>query len=304
MARLNVVMAADGTYAKQLAVALRSLSDCAGSTEFHAFVLQSGIDGELRARVEASCDENVAITWLGVKADLVDGVNIARRLPRPTAFRIVASTVLPPDLSRVVYLDSDVLVRHPLDELWSMDLGDAPVAAVRDAFVPFVSMDVPWRSTGIDPRGPYFNAGVLVVPLDRWRELDVSARGIALLRDFRLPHSDQSALNILFASEWRVLPPKWNLQTAHLAGEGARAWGFEDRADLEHAIADPVIAHLTEGGFSRPWDAGSLHPFRDAWFETLDRTPWAGWRPRREWTAGASRRIGRAASALLGRRYE
>src|SRR5688572_393456 len=103
-------MAADHTYAKQLAVALRSLSECAGHTGFQAFVLQSGIDGAVRKRVEASCDANLAITWLEVHENLVEGVQLARRLPRPTAFRIVASTLLPSDLSRVVYLDSDVLV--------------------------------------------------------------------------------------------------------------------------------------------------------------------------------------------------
>jgi lipopolysaccharide biosynthesis glycosyltransferase len=298
---MHVVMAADDTYTKQLAVALRSLSDCAGPTEFHAFVLQSGIDGELRRRVEASCDANVAITWLDVHDDLVEGVRLARRLPRPTAFRIVVSTLLPSDLNRVVYLDSDVIVRRSPEELWSMDLGDAPLAAVRDSFLPFVCMDVPWRQFDIDPSASYFNAGVLVVELDRWRELDIAARGIKLLRDLRLRHSDQSALNMLFANKWRTLSPKWNLQTHHLAGERSRAWGFEDRTDLERAIADPVIAHLTEGGFSRPWEAGSAHPSRDAWFEILDRTRWTGWRPRRSRTAGARRRMTRAGAALLGR---
>ena len=295
-------MGADSTYSKQLAVALRSLSDCADGAEYQVFVLQAGFDDELRQRVEASCDANVAITWLEVQEDLVEGVQLARRLPRPTAFRLVASTVLPSDLTRVVYLDSDVLVRRPPDELWSMELGAAPVAAVRDAFLPVVGMDIPWRRLGIAPSNPYFNAGVLVVPLDHWRELDIASRGIALLREARLPNSDQSALNILFANEWLPLSPKWNLQTHHVAGDGSRAWGFQDPADLDRAIADPVIVHFTQGTFNRPWAAGSSHPFRDAWFATLDRTPWAGWRPRREWATGVSRRLSRARAALLGRR--
>ncbi len=34
--------------------------------------------------------------------------------------------------SRVLYLDSDIIVRRPIDELW--DLTDIPLAAVRDDF--------------------------------------------------------------------------------------------------------------------------------------------------------------------------
>jgi len=294
-------MNADNAYAKQLAVALRSLSDAAGTTEYEAFVLQSGFDEDLRARVETSCDANVAITWVDVPDDLVVGVQLARGLPPATVFRIVATEVLPPELSRVVYLDCDVLVRHPPDALWSVDLGDAPVAAVRDAYLSVVCMDVPWRRWGIDPSAPYYNAGLLVMELDLWRSLDIAARGIALLREVRLPFSDQSALNIVFANKWRSLSPKWNVQTHHLAGQRSRAWAFEDYAELERAVADPVIVHVNEGRFSRPWQVESSHPFRDAWFETLDRTAWAGWRPRRAWAAGAMRRVRRAGAVLLGR---
>jgi lipopolysaccharide biosynthesis glycosyltransferase len=299
--RWNVVLNADDRYAKQLAVALRSLSEAAASSEYQAFVLQSGFDRELRERVEASCDANVSIVWLDVDDDLVEGVHLSRRLTRASVFRVVAATVLPPDLARVVYLDCDVLVRHPPDELWSMELGGAPVAAVRDAYIPVVCMDVPWRSSGIDPRAPYFNAGVLVVDLDRWRSLDIATRGITLLRDLQLHYVDQSALNILFASQWRALPPTWNLQTNHLADERSRAWGFEDLAELDRAIADPVIVHLNGGRFGRPWEAGSSHPYRDEWYETLDRTAWAGWRPRRTRAADAARRERRAAAVLLER---
>jgi len=301
---LNVVMGADSTYAEQLAVALRSHSDCAGPATYQVFVLESRFDDEFRRRVEASHDTNVAITWLHVREDLVAGVQLARRLPRSTTLRIVAPTMLPSDLERVVYLDCDVLVRHPLNELASMDLGGASLAAARDAFLPNVGVDVPWRRFDIDPSGPYFNAGVLVVALERWRELDVSTRGIALLREQLLRHNDQSALNIIFANDWCSLSPTWNLQTHHLAGDRSRAWGFEDRTALECAIADPAIVHLNHGGFDRPWQVGSSHPYRDAWFEVLDRTPWVGWRPRRHWAAGASRRIARAGAALLGRPYE
>jgi len=298
---VDVIMAADDAFAKPLAVGLRSLSDRAGPTEYRVFVLHSGFDDELRQRVEASCDSNLTITWLRVPAAAVDGVQVPSHLTRASAYRIVAPMLLPADVTRVLYLDSDVLVRQPLDDLWRTDLGDAPAAAVRDAYFPVACLDVPWRPFGIAPDTPYFNTGVLVIELDRWRALDVPSRAIALLRELQLYAADQTALNMLFANRWYALSPKWNLLTHHLAGDRSRAWAFEDPAELDRAIADPAIVHFNGYGFGRPWEAACAHPYRDAWIETLDRTAWSGWRPRRRRAVGAARRVGRAGAALLGR---
>src|SRR5262249_37896783 len=45
-------------------------------------------------------------------------------------YRLLASRLLPCDLNKVLYLDSDIIVRRSLSELWIVDITDYALAAV------------------------------------------------------------------------------------------------------------------------------------------------------------------------------
>jgi lipopolysaccharide biosynthesis glycosyltransferase len=298
---ISVVFGCDRDYAMQLTVALRSLSQHVGEAPCTVYVLESGFDTSLRHRVEQSCGPAVVPQWISVPNDAVADLRQSGQFPKATLFRLLAPQLLPSHLARIVYLDADILVREPLDELWSADVESSPVAAVRDAFLPLAGYEATWRDLGVDPRAPFFNAGVLVIGRAAWSEMQVSERALTLLRERALAYDDQSALNAVIGPQWSLLSPRWNLQSHHLAGDTARPWSFEETSALDEAIARPAIVHFTKAEFSRPWQAGSSHPYRDEWLEVLDQTPWRGWRPRRAWGAGALRRVFRAGDALVGR---
>ena len=299
---MNIVFGADRRYAMPLAVALRSLSDHSHGVATTVFILHDGLDTDLRSKVEASCDSGPAVEWIAVPDQTMSELKIGLRLPHSSHYTIVVPRFLPAEVSRVVYLDADILVRRPLTDLWATDLGDHAFAAARDSYLPTISAGLaPWRRLGLDPRAPYFNAGIIVMDLDAWRDAELSERAMRLLGEEGFPKSDQSALNALSAGAWQPLDPTWNLQSHFLTGDTSRAWSWTDRAVLERAIADPGIVHFCHGDFARPWQAGSSHPYRDAWLATLDRTAWAGWRPRRRRAPGALRRVRRAGRALRGR---
>ncbi|MGP0193234.1 glycosyltransferase [Streptococcus pneumoniae] len=59
--------------------------------------------------------------------------------------------------SRVLYLDSDIVVRKSIDELWDLDLTVIPLAAVRDDFYTH-----------------NFNSGVLLINNGMWRAENVT----------------------------------------------------------------------------------------------------------------------------------
>ena len=65
-------------------------------------------------------------------------------------------------------------------------LDDCVLGAVQDVAVPFVSSPngVPgWRRRGIPPGTAYFNAGVMLIDVERWAELRVEERALELLRE-------------------------------------------------------------------------------------------------------------------------
>jgi lipopolysaccharide biosynthesis glycosyltransferase len=278
MEAIEIVMAVDARYVRQLAVALASMTaNCDEPCRVH--VLHEDLPLEVRDRVQSSLPDRVRVEWIDARSAVV-GLDLPREIPRPMYFRLVICELLPRELDRVIYLDADVIVRRTLRELWRANLGAAPIGAVRDAYLPWMVRNsrFHWRDVDVAPDAPFFNSGMLVVDLERWRAREVGARALALLSG-ESSMFDQCALNIVLEHNWAALAPEWNVQSYHLSGDECLAFASEGRDRLDAAISDPAIVHFTGGTFNRPWEAPCSNPYRDEWLEHLDRTAWRGWRP-------------------------
>jgi lipopolysaccharide biosynthesis glycosyltransferase len=138
----------------------------------------------------------------------------------------------------------------------------------------------------------------MVIPLDRWRADSVGEQTLNWLGRHVFRYGDQCALNTVADGNWTALAPHWNVQSGHL-DDDALAWIVESREDMERAARNPDVVHFTSfPGRNKPWEPRSSAPYRDAWFDALDRTAWAGWRPddsplsRTRVLAGRARRAG------------
>jgi lipopolysaccharide biosynthesis glycosyltransferase len=245
------------------------------------------IDPALRARIAASAPP-IEVEWLDVSSTSFEGAHLPDYLPRASLFRLELPRLLP-DLDRVVYLDADILVRSPLTELWETELGACPAAAARDMGFPFAANVLPWQELGLPPDGPYYNSGVMVLALDRWRASGVGERALRLAQEHRFQLGDQCALNVALAGAWQRLPPTWNFQRNHLRADGL-PWVVEPAAELAAAIESPAIVHFCGQRWNRPWQPECDHPYRADWYEALAATDWATWQPTRR---SPVRRVGR-----------
>lgn len=210
--------------------------------------------------------------------------------------RYLAPSLLP-NADRCVYLDGDVVVRRDVRPLHDVDLNGATLAAVRSRVAPFAASPGGirrWMELGIPSTAPYFNSGVYVMDLDRWRRRDVTAR----IADFLRRHgadaylADQEALNVAVTGDWVQLDRTWNYIT-HVAEN------FLQQPELEPT--DPHIVHFA--GRLKPWSWGRQPLFAEDWHASLAETPWAGFAPSppsapKGLKAAARRTIGRMARGL------
>jgi lipopolysaccharide biosynthesis glycosyltransferase len=278
---INVVLAADTAFRKQLAVTIAGISHFGSETAHRIFVLHDGYGSELRQQVARSAGPRVTLEWIDATSRLLGSAILPDYLPTATLYRLRLTDLLPPDVGRVLFIDTDVVVRNSLSELWATELGDAPLAAVRDAVYPWAASPacLDWRSLQLPPDMPYFNAGVMLIPVDRWRRSNLGGRALALMSHHVFRYGDQCALNTVARGGWKALSPHWNVQSGHLQ-EASPAWICESAADMERLERAPSIIHYTSFlGRSKPWEPRSNAPHRDLWFEALDRTAWSGWRP-------------------------
>lgn len=151
-------------------------------------------------------------------------------------------------------------------------MGENCILAAPDPFVPYVSSLAglqDYKKLGIPANNKYFNSGVMVINLEKWRSENVSATVIEYLnknQEFIL-FWDQEGLNAVLSNKWREIESKWN----HLVTQ-------EDLCD--DLLNSVYIIHFAS--HTKPWHSSYKLPAKDLFFQYLDMTPWSGWKPTEE----------------------
>ena len=137
----------------------------------------------------------------------------------PAAFsRLFLPDAIPESFSRVIYLDSDLLVRSDLSQVWRMDMLGTPFLAVRDYSTPLVSSKATgllYKKLGINRESAYLNSGFLVMDLKVLGEpMAMRRRSFVILLKMRTKSSMaiQDGINAVMAGTWGELDPLWNVQ--------------------------------------------------------------------------------------------
>jgi lipopolysaccharide biosynthesis glycosyltransferase len=268
-------MATDAAYALPLAVTLRSaLANLEPAQELVAYVIDAGLPPEARELIIGSTDRRCTLHWIPAAGAAFEGLPSWGRMSATTYNRLLLGKLLPAAVERVLWLDCDLLILGNLAELWSMPLNGATTGAVRDPFIPCLGSRFGLR--GVDTRGrarrcPYFNAGVMLIDLVRWRSVDVAGQAIDFLRRYRdrVFYQDQAALNAVLTTRWTELGQRWNWMPngPRQTGDGLRAAG---------------IVHFS--GSLKPWRMRGSSPLHRRYMEYVDLTAWSGFRPPRSMT--------------------
>jgi lipopolysaccharide biosynthesis glycosyltransferase len=275
---IRIVVTTDERYAMPTAASVRSVLDSRASGDaFQIVVLGSDLSEQTRLRLLRSWTAaHCTVRFVPVDLDRFAGLPtrsaVGATVTTAVYARLLIGALLPADWRRVIYLDSDTITRTSLTDLWTTDLGDNPLGAVPDDYVPTVSSryGLPtWRELGLRENLPYFNSGVLLIELDNWRHDRIGEQAVHYLanaRDIRL--FDQDALNAVAAGRWYQLDAVWNV-TGY--------WRKPDRRTGRYCtiLDDARIRHFA--GYGKPWDPVPLPgvPDNDLFFRSLTRTAWA-----------------------------
>ena len=274
-----LVFAADEGFALPLAVAMRSaLAKLSRAVPVDVFVIDNGLSASSRGRVRTAIEGVLGdrqLRWVAPPAERLADIVISDARFTPASYsRLLAADLVPEHTQRLVYLDSDVLVMRDLAPLFTVSLGDAPVGAVRDFAIPSTDHELSGVRESPTPR-PYFNAGVLVIDVSRWRSLGVTDQALhyAAVGSEPLPLVDQDALNAVVRS-WHELDYRWNVQQVIFWGDRRPRSPFSDdvyrqRRDL---VSGAAVLHFVGG--PKPWHPLCTLPGTTAWVRTMVQTGW------------------------------
>ncbi|SEQ22358.1 Lipopolysaccharide biosynthesis protein, LPS:glycosyltransferase [Devosia sp. YR412] len=224
-----------------------------GNIRFH--LLTDGITPEHRAALETiASDYGATLNLVNLAASNVLGTRIvgfpAIRMQRfhPVIYaRLFLGELLPSDVTKVLYLDSDTFVRSDIAVLYDTDLeGKAIAAALQpDRMHCIAGKDLRSR-TAFSMAEPYFNSGVMLIDMAQYRGVDFSAVLKASLpqSEIEMFYYDQDIVNFCFKGRILELDYRWNLQNPEPA----------------HEILNPHILHYSAN--PKPWFIWSRVAFK------------------------------------------
>lgn len=255
---VTIVFSANDYHAMLLGVALCSLFENKhGDYPVRVFVFDGGISAENKKRL-GILEQNYGFSIMYATPDPSLFVRVPIR-DRPVAayYRIVIARFLPADFRRVLYLDCDVMVRGDVAELFYFDLAGKTVAAVPDCF-PEEQRKHLRHISGKD--GVYFNSGVMLIDLDRWKRHDVERQLFSFIHEHpdKLKFDDQDPLNVVFREDYAALPTTYNV----MAGAPANPDGDPN----------PFVVHFSGG--AKPWYLLSSLRYQGEWVDYANMTPW------------------------------
>lgn len=158
--------------------------------------------------------------------------------------------------SRVLYLDSDIIVQTSLRELFDLDLKGHPLAAAKE----------------ID--GDNFNSGVMLLDLNRLRQIpDIVNKLLKYGERPDLENGDETVMNHFFGNDYIELPPIYNLQIGlEKPWEIAKANGSKEASaklsyqqEIFKLIPKAVIIHYLTS--VKPWNLLSYNRCRELWWQ-------------------------------------
>lgn len=265
---INIVLCSDKAYVDKAAAVIAS-TVCHSETPetLHFYLLGYQLPANIHQQL------HLWFTTLPASLTIIEAENHSwpeltlGRFGPAAMLRLGMHNWLPPNCQKVIYLDCDLVVLDDIANLLSFDMQGAPIACVAN----LQGTDQSRMGLGYQH---YFNSGVLLVDLERWKARNVLDQVERILKqhDYTLNYPDQDALNLIF-QDWYRLPMRWNMQPyAYPAVEKKVAHYADWQKELELAIREPAVIHFI--GARKPWHTNSRHPLAYLYQHYHSLTPW------------------------------
>ncbi len=256
---IRIVFAADDNYAQHLGVAMTSiLENYKNSQKIEFFILDNNIGNiNLEKIKKIGSIYKVDLFFYKISANLLNNYPEANHLSKVTYSRIFIPELLPLNVKKVLYLDVDLVALKDISTLYNIDLKDFSAGAIRDV----MSKEILRIYFDREVRD-YFNAGVLLINLEKWRRKEITKKSLefAQLNKKKIVRADQDILNCLLKNDWLPLGGEFNVD-------------LKRRKPSSEPEKNTVILHYSDK--AKPWQYIFYGKSRKYYWQYLQKTPWA-----------------------------
>lgn len=247
---MNILVTLDGNYVKPLCVLLHSLMISNPNGIFDLYVAHSSLKEEHFAMIEDAVDTSrVTVHSISVDPGLLKDAPTKKRISKETYYRLVMAEYLPEELDRVLYIDPDTIIINDISSFYNVDFKGKTLAACGHLY-----SVVDWFCRvrfHMKDGARYFNAGVLMVNLQKLREVLNPQQVFDYVKKNKnwLFLADQDVLNGIFANDTLILD-----ECIYNLDEKTASYCRKRVKDLDWIRQNTVIVHFN--GKYKPWKPG------------------------------------------------
>jgi len=218
MKKIPIFLSSDNNYAPYAAATIASVCDNTRSfVDF--YILDSGISEENKTKIENLKEKfpNFSVEFVQIDTakmfSEIEYKNKANYISFATYNRFLIPYIKP-ELEKVIYLDVDLIVNLDVEKLYSTSLDEYDIAAVYDTWYNQWLAERNYKNCIFESNHCYFNAGVLLIDCQKWREKNILKKVVETEQKYRnrLRYADQDILNLLYnGSNYKMLDKKYNV---------------------------------------------------------------------------------------------
>lgn len=248
------------------------------------YILYDGLTKEDKESIKLVINNtNSEISFIDVSSYL-NSIHLNTEWSNIVNVRLFLRELLPSDVEKILYLDSDTLVIDTLDDLYDTDITDKAVAVVADTV-----KDTFKKKLGLREDDVYFNSGVILINVKRYSYFLSMAEINETIEKYgrHIKYPDQDLLNccfvkhneyVLLSLRYNVLPPYFMFEYQWLIKyKESKYWKYTEN-EYKSAIENPSIIHFA-GSFcySRPWTKKCGHPYAGKFQEISNKIKMDGY---------------------------
>ncbi len=276
---VNICMITDDNYIVPTMAAIQSMKDTMHESSYYRlFVITGGLSEKSGQYLKKLESDNLSITIICEDANgRFAGYRLFEERKNCTASIAALLKLRIPDLlkdiNRVLYLDSDIIVKHDLSDLYGIHLSESSyIAAAVEPDGNRLQHDI---ANGVEK---YFNCGVMIMNLQKMRDDNV----VSVLQETGRNINDSSLMeqkvyNLAFAGKFTELPIRFNFMPVILYRDYHR-WTIDQINSTYHAayknknelFADASIIHFSSQ--DKPWKDPD-GAFASEWISAYLRAP-------------------------------
>jgi lipopolysaccharide biosynthesis glycosyltransferase len=286
---MTLVIASDDNFVPHLAALLESIKENTSMQyELQVCIFDGGISHKNKLLLQRQFRQGLrhkgSLCFFDC-SQLYNDVDVHMHFSTSTFYRIDIDKILS-NHKRAIYIDCDTIVQGDLTQLWELDLEGHTVAAAPDIIMKsFVkNKTLSMLETGSMPAGEYlekyvglgdgvdqyFQAGIIVFDLERYRLLGISGSALKDLRSKKYWFLDQDILNKYLIGNVKLLDTSWNCvnMTMNILSGLNSEWAAKAQEDF----MAPKVIHYA-GYEAKPWNNSSA-PWAEVYWSYLRCTYW------------------------------